>query len=56
MEVEVTLHSLSDRFADAKYAATNGDHQIVYELAEEIRDAIREYQVNGGLGSVGSSV
>jgi len=50
MEVEVALHSLSDRFADADYTATERDQQLAYELAEDMRDAIREYQVSSGLG------
>jgi len=51
MEVEVKLHSLSDHFADANYSATEGDWQI-RELAEEVRDAIREYQVSSDHGVV----
>ena len=55
MEVEVKLHSLSDHFADANYSATKGDRQI-HELAEEVRDAIREYQVSSQHGVVCLSV
>lgn len=54
MEVEVALRSLSDRFVDANYMATEGNQQIVCELAEDIRDAIREYQVSSDLGVIGS--
>jgi hypothetical protein len=42
MEIEVKLH----RFTDASYTGTERDRRI-YELAEEVRDAIREYQVSG---------
>ena len=52
MAVEAKLHSLSDHFADANYAATERDRQIS-ELAEEVRDAVREYQVSSDYGVVG---
>jgi len=52
MEVEVKLHSLSEKFADANYMATEGERQMC-ELAEEVRDAVREYQVSSGHDVVG---
>ena len=51
MEIEVKLH----RFAGASYTGTEGDRRI-YELAEEVRDAIREYQVSGDPCEVTSSM
>ena len=53
MEVEVALHSLSDRFADANYTETEEDLQIVYQLAEDVRGAICEYQVSNGPDAAG---
>lgn len=55
MEVEVKLRLLSEHFADANYMATEGDRQMC-ELAEEIRDAIREYQVSSDRSVVGLPV
>jgi len=55
MEVEVALHSLSNRLVDVNYEVTAGDRRIVDGLAEDIRDAAHEYQVSSGL-RVGSFV
>ena len=52
MEVQSALGSLSDRFADVKYTVTEGDREMVYNLAEDIRNAIFEYQVSRYLGVV----
>lgn len=54
MEVQSALRSLSGRFTDVKYTATEEDREVVYDLAEDIRDAISEYQVSGYLGVVNS--
>ena len=50
MEVQSALGSLSDRFADVKYTVTEEDREMVYNLAEDIRNAIFEYQVSPHLG------
>ena len=54
MEVQSALRSLSDRFTDVKYTVTEEDREMVYDLAEDIRDAISEYQVSSYLGIVNS--
>ena len=54
MEVQSALRSLSDRFADVKCTVTEEDREMVYDLAEDIRDAISEYQVSSYLGIVNS--
>ena len=56
MEVQSALGSLSDRFADVKYTVTEEDREMVYNLAEDIRNAIFEYQVSRYLGVVGWAV
>ena len=46
MEVQSALGPLSDRFTDVKYTVTEEDREMVYNLAEDIRNAIFEYQVS----------
>jgi len=54
MKVQIVLRPLSDRFADVEYTVTEEDQEMVYDLAEDIREAIFEYQVSSNLGVVGS--
>jgi len=46
MEAEVALRSITNRLVDVNYEVTAGDRQIVDDLAEDIRDAVHEYQVS----------
>ena len=46
MKLETKLRSLSARSAGESYTGTEGDLRI-YGLVEEVRDAVREYQVSG---------
>lgn len=45
MGVEVELHSLLDHLTNDDCAATMRDQQMVYNLAEKIRNATHQYQV-----------
>ena len=52
MKAGAVLDPLSDRFAGDDNAVTPEDSQMVEDLTEEIRDAIRKYEVSDP--SVGS--
>ena len=55
MKAGAVLDPLSDRFAGDDNAVTPEDSQMVEDLTEEIRDAIRKYEVSLD-PSVGSRV
>ena len=50
------LGSLSGRFTNVEYTVTEEDRNMVYNLAEDIRNAIFEYQVSRYLGVVSWAV